>query len=69
MIQFCSFQYAEHGVNLGGESPLWGVDRSRQPLAEVQGVHRKVESEGIRRQIFGPRNMNHIRQTILGQEC
>ena len=34
---------------------------SRQPLAKGKGVHREVESEGSRRQIFAPRNTNHIR--------
>jgi hypothetical protein len=34
---------------------------SCQPLAKGKGVHREVESEGSRRQIFAPRNTNHMR--------
>ena len=36
--------YAKHGIHLGGESPLWGC----QPLANIKGVYREVESEGSR---------------------
>ena len=57
--------YAKHGIHLGGESPLWGVHRNRQPLAKVKGVHREVESEGRQRQNSGLRNTNHIRH-IMG---
>jgi hypothetical protein len=34
---------------------------NRQPLVKSKGVHREVESEGSRRQIFAPRNTNLIR--------
>ena len=39
------FWYAGHGIYLGGESPLWGRCRNCQPLANIKGVHREVESE------------------------
>jgi hypothetical protein len=33
----------------------------RQPLAEGNGVHREVESEGSWKQNSAPRNTNHVR--------
>ena len=39
---------AQHGVNLGGESPL--RTRQREPLAKTKGVLREEESEGRWRQ-------------------
>ena len=65
MKMVISFLYARHGIYLGGESPLWGRCRNCQPLANIKGVHREVESERRWRQNSGPRNTNHIRH-IMG---
>ena len=46
MIQ--TFLYAGHGIYLGGASPLWGRCRNCQPLANIKGVRREVESEESR---------------------
>lgn len=54
------FLCAGHGIQLGGESPLWGSNL--QPLVEDKGVHREVESEGSPRQISGLKHMKFIRQ-------
>ena len=61
----CHFSlYAGHGIYLGGESPLWGRCRNCQPLANIKGVYREMESERRWRQSPGPRNTNHIRHII-----
>ena len=54
---------AQHGVNLGGESPLqaWQWEL----LAEDKGVHREMESEGSRRQNPEPTN----RKCIVGMSA
>ena len=58
-LKHCSL-CAGHGIQLGGESPLWGSNL--QPLVEDKGVHREVESEGSPRQISGLKHMKFIRQ-------
>ena len=55
-----SFWCAVHDTPFGGESPLWRFVIT-QLLAESQGAHCEVESEGSRRQNSAPRNTNHIR--------
>ena len=49
---------AQHGLNLGGESPLQALQW--ELLAETKGVHREVESERRSRQNLGPTNRKRI---------
>ena len=61
-----SFLCAQHGQQLDGESPLWAWEW--EPLANDNGVHCEVESEGSRRQSLGLRNTNYIRGVLRSDE-